>query len=70
MGVFSILLGILWGPLGSRLGQMASWDMDDTQGCLELIVGQILGCYDLTNRVKPCYEKKLIWGVFSVLLGV
>ena len=35
-------------PLGSRLGEMASWDVDEAQGCSGWIVWQILGRYNLT----------------------
>ena len=50
---------------------MASWDMDDAQGCDGLIVWQILGCYDLTNCVKPCYGKTVdLGGVFRPFGGL
>ena len=50
---------------------MASWDMDEAHGCGGLIVWQILGCYDLTNRVKPSYGKKVdLGGVFCPFGGL
>ena len=50
---------------------MASWDMDEAQGCGGLIVWQILGCYNLTSRVKPCYGKQVdLGGVFCLFGGL
>ena len=33
LGVFFVLLGVGWGPLGSWRGEMASRDVDEAQGC-------------------------------------
>ena len=41
-GVF-LPFGGLMGALGSQLGDMASWDVDEAQGCGGWIVWQILG---------------------------
>ena len=50
---------------------MASWDMDEAQGWGGLIVWQIFGCYNLTNRVKPCYGKKVdLGGIFCPFGGL
>ena len=32
-GVFSILIGVWWEPLGSWLGDLTSWDVDEVQQC-------------------------------------
>ena len=67
--VFHPFAGLMGAP-GVMAGGDGLPDVDEASGCSGWIVWQILGCYNLTNRVKPCYGKKLIWGVFSVLLGV
>ena len=50
---------------------MAPFDMDEARGCSGWIVWQILGSYDLTNRLKPCYGKKVdLGGVFCPFGGL
>ena len=69
--VFSVFLGVWWGPLGSSTGDMASWDVVEAWGCGWWIFWQILGPYDLTLTAwNLARGKRLIWVVFSVLLGV
>ena len=63
------LFGGLMGSLGSRLGDMAPWDVDKAQGCGGWIVWQILGRYDLTNCVKPCQGKTIDLGDVSRPFG-
>ena len=46
-GVFCPFGGLM-GFLGSRLGDMAPWDVDEAQGCGGWIVWKILGRFDLT----------------------
>ena len=49
---------------------MASWDVDEARGRGGWIVWGILGRYDLTLTAwRPARGKRLIWGVFSLLLG-
>ena len=45
---FFVLLGVWRGPMGSKLGDCSSWDMDNAQRYGGWIVGQILACYNLT----------------------
>ena len=46
-GVFCPFGGLI-GALGSRLEEMASWDVNEARGYGGWIVWQILGRYDLT----------------------
>ena len=57
--------------MGSRLGDMASWDVDEARGCDGWIVWQILGRYNLTlTAYNLARGKRMIWVMFSILLGV
>ena len=70
-GVFSILIGVWWEPLGSWLGDLTSWDVDEVQQCGGWITWITLSRYHLTLTARNlAWERQLIWGVFSVLLGV
>ena len=47
------------GHLGLRMEEIASWDVDEAQGCGGWIVWQILGRYDLTLPRSCAILKKV-----------
>ena len=69
-GVFHPFWGLMGTP-GVKARGDASWDVEEARGCNGWIVICILGRFDLTlTACDRARGKWLIWGVFSVLLGV